>query len=276
MRATLGRAASRAARPNFQFFLKLQAAWVVYRAKVEMTTLGEKQAVWETAGEEKRAAVQGMFAEIAPVYDRLNSVMTMRRHLTWRSLAVKQLSLKPGDTVLDVCCGTGDFMVPLGAAVGPGGRVVGVDFCRPMLVIAKRKLGEAVLMVGDAGCLPFAPGVFDGATVGWGLRNVPDLDRALAEIARCLRPGAKLVCLDTQTPRNAAVRWVSRLLSHGLLPKMGAVLGAREAYTYLPKSTERFVSREELAHALSRAGFVEVGYRDLMLGNVCMHWGTRR
>lgn len=241
-----------------------------------MTTVGEKRAIWDTAGEEKRTAVQGMFAEIAPVYDRLNSVMTMRRHLAWRALAVRKLDLKPGDSALDVCCGTGDFMVPLRSAVGRQGRIVGVDFCRPMLVIAKRKLAEPALMVGDAGRLPIATAAFDGATVGWGLRNVPDLDRALAEIARCLKPGAKLVCLDTQTPRNPAVRLVSRLVSHGLLPRMGAALGAREAYTYLPKSTERFVSREGLAEAFLRAGFVEVGYRDLMLGNVCMHWGTRR
>ncbi|MFQ3588475.1 MAG: ubiquinone/menaquinone biosynthesis methyltransferase [Fimbriimonadaceae bacterium] len=240
-----------------------------------MTTLGEKRAIWDTAGEEKRAAVQGMFAEIAPVYDRLNSVMTVRRHRSWRRLAVQKLQLKLGDSALDVCCGTGDFMAPLRAAVGPQGRIVGVDFCRPMLAIARQKLAEPALLVGDAGRLPVATAVFDGATVGWGLRNVPDLDLALAEIARCLKPGARLVCLDTQTPRQPVVRWASRLVSHGLLPRMGAVLGAREAYTYLPKSTERFVSREGLAEAFSRAGFAEVGYRDLMLGNVCMHWGTR-
>jgi demethylmenaquinone methyltransferase/2-methoxy-6-polyprenyl-1,4-benzoquinol methylase len=226
-------------------------------------------------GDDKRRFVQGMFSEIAPSYDLLNSLMTMRLHRRWRRLAVAALELAEGQDALDVCCGTGDFMIPLRRAVGGAGRVVGVDFCAPMVQIARRKLGsESSLLVGDACSMPFASDSFDAVTVGWGLRNVPDLALALKEIRRVLRPGGKFVTLDMARPMNRWVGRVSEVAFHRAVPALGRLFGKGTAYKYLPKSAERFVSREQMSTAMNEAGFVEVRHRDFGAGNVCMHWGT--
>ncbi|MBI1756884.1 MAG: bifunctional demethylmenaquinone methyltransferase/2-methoxy-6-polyprenyl-1,4-benzoquinol methylase UbiE [Fimbriimonas ginsengisoli] len=232
------------------------------------------RAAWEAEGEEKRAAVRRLFADIAPTYDLLNGVMSLSRHRPWRRFALRGLALRPGDRALDVCCGTGDFMVELRRAVGAEGRVVGVDFCLPMLDIARRKnAGE--LVIGDACALPFRDKSFDAVTVGWGLRNVPDIDAAHREIARVLKPGGRFVSLDMAHPRGRFARWVSDLFFHKGVPVLGTLFGKREGYTYLPLSIDRFLSREELAASMELAGLAEVRTRDLMFGSLCIHWGRK-
>jgi demethylmenaquinone methyltransferase/2-methoxy-6-polyprenyl-1,4-benzoquinol methylase len=248
----------------------------------------EGEAIWRKEGERKRSAVHGMFADIASGYDRMNGLMSFGLHHRWRTFAVAQLRLSPGNRVLDVCCGTGDFMVPLRKAVGPAGQVFGVDFCLPMLEGAREKLipsptvppfvpqGEPSLMLGDACRLPIASGAFDGVSVGWGLRNVPDLDGALGEAARVLKSGGRFVSLDMARPRNPIVRKTAEFALRRALPVLGKLLKlGDEAYAYLPESTLRFASRETLAAAMERAGFVDVAYRDLMFGNLCVHWGRK-
>ncbi len=232
-------------------------------------------AIWKAEGEQKRALVQRMFAEIAPSYDALNSVMSFRLHKRWRAAAVAQLNLKPGQSALDVCCGTGDFMMPLREAVGPAGFVAGVDFCLPMLQVVGKKVERPAISLGDACNLPYQSGIFDAASVGWGIRNVPDIDQAHREIVRALKPGGRFVSLDMAQPRNPVLRAVSRFMFQSLVPLLGSLLGKTKAYTYLPKSTERFKSREDLAASMREAGLVQVGYRDFMFGNICMHWGTK-
>ena len=275
-------------------------------------------AIWKTEGEGKRTAVRGMFGSIARGYDRMNGLMSFGLHHRWRGFAVSRLDLKPGDRALDVCCGTGDFMLPLRAAVESEGRVVGVDFCLPMLEGARGKLakgnssplgegrvgvatpsswdrhgaedertpsptvppfvpqGEPSLTLGDACRLPIASGAFDAVSVGWGLRNVPDLDAALGQAARVLKPGGRFVSLDMARPRNPLVRRAAAFGLLRVLPLLGKLLGLEgDAYAYLPESTLRFASRETLAAAMERAGFVDVAYRDLMLGNLCVHWGRK-
>lgn len=240
-----------------------------------MASTSIEKAPWETEGTEKRTAVQGMFAEIAPTYDLLNSMMSFRRHGKWREAAVRSLDLQPGDRALDVCCGTGDFFIPLSRAVGQSGLVVGVDFCLPMLEVAQKKLDHPSLSLGDAGQLPIMSGAFDAVTVGWGLRNVPDIRLALGEIARVLKPGGRFVTLDMAKPKNAAVRAVSLWTTNTVLPRLGAIFGKTKAYTYLPKSTAKFVEREEMTKLMEESGFVRVQHRDFMFGNICMHWGVK-
>lgn len=233
------------------------------------------QAIWQAEGVQKRAAVQGMFAEIAPTYDLLNSLMSLRLHHRWRAFAVRQLRLHSGNSVLDVCCGTGDFMLPLRKAVGPAGRVFGIDFCLPMLKVAHEKRVPGEIGLGDACQLPVLANTLDGVSVGWGIRNVPDIDQAHRELFRILKPGGRFVSLDMAVPRNRVVRGASRFVSDVFLPRLGAIFGKSKAYTYLPKSTQSFMNREQLKQSMEEAGFTEVGYKDLFFGNVCVHWGTK-
>ncbi len=225
-------------------------------------------------GEEKRQAVKGMFSEIAPTYDLLNSLMSCRMHRRWRSAAVRRLSLSPGARALDLCCGTGDFLIPLRRAVGTEGTVAGLDFAEPMLRLAVPKV-KAGLLLGDACLVPFASASFDAVTVGWGLRNVPDLNAAIGEAARVLRPGGRFACLDMTRSKGWA-GWVSDKAFRFLVPLLGRLFGKPEAYAYLPKSTSRFVDAVELAQLLEAAGLTSVGFRKLYFGNVAMHWGTKR
>jgi len=231
--------------------------------------------IWQTVGPEKRAAVQRMFGEVAPTYDRLNGLMSFSLHRRWRALAVKALALKTGDRALDVCCGTGDFLSPLTVATGGQGLVYGLDFCLPMLAEARKKLPGVGLGLGDACRLPVREGAFQGVTVGWGIRNVPDIDGAHREICRVLSPGGRFVSIDMARPRNPLAAAFARWAFHTLTPLMGRLFGKAEAYTYLPESTDRFMSREELAASMRQAGFAKVEWRDLFFGNICMHWGEK-
>lgn len=235
-----------------------------------------RQTPWLAEGDEKRERVRAMFSDIAPTYDLVNSVVSFRLHYRWRRVAVASLDLSPGDRVLDVCCGTGDFFRPLLQAVGEKGRVVGVDFCRPMLDGAETKFGHQVQLIeGDACRLPFRDGQFEAVTVGWGLRNVPDYDQAVREIARVLRPGGRFVSLDMARPRGAVVGRVSEAVLHGVVPAVGRLVGKSVAYQYLPKSTLKYRSREEQVEALQAAGFRDVSWRDLFFGNICLHRGVK-
>ncbi|MEZ0324739.1 MAG: ubiquinone/menaquinone biosynthesis methyltransferase [Fimbriimonas sp.] len=233
-----------------------------------------EERIWETEGERKRRAVQGLFTEIAPRYDLMNSVMSLSLHKRWRAFAVTQLGLKPGGRALDVCCGTGDFLPHLRKAIGPGGILLGVDFCEPMLAKARAK-SSSDLAMGDACRLPVQSDSFDAVTVGWGMRNVPDIDLAHAEVARVLKPGGTFASVDMARPRNPLMRKASGFLFNAVVPRLGALFGSGKAYTYLPKSTERFWDREELAASMRRAGLVDVRYVDLFFGNICAHFGRK-
>jgi demethylmenaquinone methyltransferase/2-methoxy-6-polyprenyl-1,4-benzoquinol methylase len=239
-----------------------------------MTSTPADKAPWEAQGNEKRETVRRLFAEIAPSYDFLNGVMSLSLHHRWRRAAVRKLGLKPGDLALDLCCGTGDFMRPLRQAVGPDGVVFGLDFCEPMLQIAARKnLGS--LAIADACVLPVSDAKASSVTVGWGIRNVSDIDQVHREIARVLKPGGRFASLDMAKPRNRLVRWVAgKFLTTGL-PLLGGLFRQKAAYAYLPQSTERFWSREELSASMERAGLVRVGWKDYLFGNVCLHWGEK-
>ncbi|MBI5707103.1 MAG: class I SAM-dependent methyltransferase [Armatimonadetes bacterium] len=259
------------------------------------------KAPWRAQGEEKRETVRQMFAEIAPSYDRVNSIMSFSRHRAWREQAVALLNLKMGDRALDICCGTGDFLVPLrkavafestpspgslrspaspsrgeaGVLVEPSGLVVGADYCAPMLQRAAEKLNTKRLSLADACALPFASETFDAVTVGWGLRNLADMGKGLREVVRVLKPGGRFVSVDMAIPDNPLIRGVSKLVSQFGLPTLGRLFGSKDAYTYLPKSAETFATRQQLKESFEAAGLIDVRWKNRLFGNICIVWGRK-
>ena len=218
--------------------------------------------------------VREMFDRISPTYDRMNVLMSMGRDGRWRRLAVRASGIDAGGTALDVCCGTGDLAIELRRAAGPSGRVVGLDFSPGMLAYAARKCPAVEWVQGDALDLPFADGSFDAATVGFGVRNLADLDRGFAELARVVRPGGRVVCLEMSTPPTV-VRPFSQLWTDRGVPLLGRMVARdTDAYRYLPASVHRFPPAPEVAEVMRRAGLTGVGYRRLMLGVVALHVGT--
>jgi demethylmenaquinone methyltransferase/2-methoxy-6-polyprenyl-1,4-benzoquinol methylase len=211
-----------------------------------------------------------MFDRIAPVYDAMNRAMTLGLDRKWRRLTAEAV-VCPGDRVLDACCGTGDLAL---AAARAGGRVTGVDFSAEMLARAERKAPEFDWVQADASALPFPDGSFETATVGFGIRNLADLEEGLHELARVLVPGGRLGCLEITRPRGI-LRPFFRLWFDGLVPLAGKVLPGGAAYSYLPASVRRFPGPEDLAEAMGRAGFVDVGWRLLGGGIVALHVGRR-
>jgi len=230
--------------------------------------------IWEKKGDEKRTAVKAMFENIAPGYDRLNRLMSLNLDRSWRRTAVSMLKLSEQDSALDLCCGTGDFMVELRKVVGPNALVLGLDFALPMLTQSQEK-DSAFLGQADAGSLPMRDAVVEAVTVGWGIRNVPDIDLAHREIFRVLKPGGRFVSLDMAVPTNPFIRTAASFVTLKVLPKLGKKSGYSEAYAYLPESTMRFWDREKLKDSMEEAGFTDVQYRNFFFGNICLHYGKK-
>lgn len=220
--------------------------------------------------------IQAMFAGVAPRYDLLNRLLSMRLDGLWRRRAARAVGAWPGQEVLDLCCGTGDQAV---AIARRGARVVAADFCLPMLALAQGKLerrGKPRLASADALSLPFGSERFDGVTVSFGLRNVAELDRALAEILRVLKHGGRLVVLECAVPRSALVRGPYMFYFTRILPRIGALLSPRgSAYDYLPSSVLEFPLREAFTGRMLGAGFAEAEWRDLTAGTICMYVGRK-
>jgi demethylmenaquinone methyltransferase/2-methoxy-6-polyprenyl-1,4-benzoquinol methylase len=210
-----------------------------------------------------------MFDRIAPVYDAMNRAMTLGLDQRWRRATVSAVVV-PGNKVLDACCGTGDLAL---AAERAGGRVTGIDFSERMLDRARRKSTAVEWVLGDVTALPFADAGFDAATVGFGVRNLQDLERGLAELRRILRPGGRLGVLEITRPRGLLAPFY-RLWFDGLVPLLGKLLPGGSAYTYLPASVRRFPGPEKLAELLRAAGFSDVDYRLFAGGIVALHTGV--
>jgi demethylmenaquinone methyltransferase / 2-methoxy-6-polyprenyl-1,4-benzoquinol methylase len=209
-----------------------------------------------------------MFDRIAPVYDAMNRTMTAGLDRRWRR-ATAAAVVRPGDRVLDACCGTGDLAL---ADERVGGHVTGLDFSGAMLERARRKSASVDWVQGDAMSMPFADGSFDAATVGFGIRNVPELDAGLAELRRVLRTGGRVGILEITTPRGL-LRPFYRVWFDGVIPLLGKVLPGGKAYSYLPASVRRFPGAAELAERVRAAGFAEVEYRCFAGGIVALHTG---
>jgi demethylmenaquinone methyltransferase / 2-methoxy-6-polyprenyl-1,4-benzoquinol methylase len=213
--------------------------------------------------------VRSMFDRIAPVYDVMNRVMTAGLDRRWRRLTAAAV-VRPGDRVLDAACGTGDLAIA--DAKAGASRVTGLDFSERMLERARRK-APLDWVQGDMLALPFADATFDAATVGFGVRNVADLELALRELRRVLRPGGRLGILEITQPRGVLRPFFS-LWFDRVVPLLGKALPGGSAYTYLPASVKRFPPAEGLADLMRANGFEDVEFRLLAGSIVALHTGT--
>jgi demethylmenaquinone methyltransferase/2-methoxy-6-polyprenyl-1,4-benzoquinol methylase len=229
--------------------------------------------------EEFATEVRGMFDRIAGVYDLMNSAMTAGLHHEWRQRAVARAQVGPGSDALDICCGTGDLALELRRQIGPDGRVVGSDFSEPMLELARRKSGEEGLPVefgwADALDLPYGDGSFDAVTIGFGARNLADLDKGLSEMARVLRPGGRVVILEITRPQREPLSSFYSLWFDRLVPVIGSLAGDPDAYSYLPNSVRTFPEPQRLAEMMDAAAFTEIRWLLLAGGIIAIHSGTK-
>jgi demethylmenaquinone methyltransferase / 2-methoxy-6-polyprenyl-1,4-benzoquinol methylase len=221
-------------------------------------------------GEEKAAAVRGMFDAIAPRYDLVNRIMTFRLDVRWRRLAVGSLALRRGSRVLDLACGTGDLCRELDAA---GLTPFGVDLSFGMLAAART---NAPLVQGDALRLPVRDGAVDGVTCGFALRNLVDLAPFFAELRRVLRPGGRIALLEVAEPANPVLRWGHGIYFGKVVPKIGGLLSDASAYRYLPRSVAYLPDPEDMQAMIADAGFTAVERRLLSGGISQLLTGARR
>ncbi len=224
-----------------------------------------------SGGPEKRAYVREIFTAIAPTYDRLNRIISFRFDQRWRQDAVRRLGWEraPEGIYLDLCAGTLDFGATLARQAGFRGRIVGADFVPRMLQLGRTKSPRLAPVTADALELPFSAAQFDGVMVGWGVRNLTDLDAGLAETARVMTPGARLVILEMTLPSRRWLRSIYQFYFRRVLPRLGRLISKhRTAYTWLPESTQAFPGPAELVRRLAAQGFVDVSYR-LLMGGVC-------
>ncbi len=229
-------------------------------------------------GAAKRAYVKGMFSDIAPTYDRLNRIISFRLDLYWRRRALQQLNWErtPDGLYLDLCAGTLDFSALLARRPGFRGRIVGADFAQPMLEAGRHKTTLVAPVTADALELPFPAEVFDGAMMGWGARNLADLDAGLRETARVLKPGARLLILEMSTPPSQPMRGLYLAYFEHVLPRIGRLVSKHTtAYSWLPESTRVFPEPPALARKMEAAGFGAVGFTRFLGGVTALHVGTK-
>jgi demethylmenaquinone methyltransferase/2-methoxy-6-polyprenyl-1,4-benzoquinol methylase len=221
-----------------------------------------------------------MFDRVAGRYDALNSVMTAGLHHRWRERAADRTELSPGDSALDVCCGTGDLALELAGRVAPGGHVVGCDFSEPMLDLAREKAGQrgadsVRFEWADALSLPYDAGRFDAVTVGFGVRNLANLERGLGEMTRVLRPGGRLVVLEITQPTRPPLSTFYSLWFDRIVPMLGSFSSDSEAYSYLPESVRSFPAPSRLAELMDGAGLKRIRWTVLAGGIIAIHSGVR-
>jgi demethylmenaquinone methyltransferase/2-methoxy-6-polyprenyl-1,4-benzoquinol methylase len=219
--------------------------------------------------------VRAMFDRIAGFYDAMNSVMTAGLHHRWRERAADLAAVGPGDRALDVATGTGDLAIELARRVGPSGEVVGSDFSEAMLDRARAKAPELRWEWGNALSLPYADGEFAAATVGFGARNFSDLERGLAEMARVVRPGGRVVVLEITSPTKPPLSTFFRLWFDRVVPVLGRLTGESVAYSYLPSSVRRFPGPEALGAVMHGLGLRDVRWILTAGGIIALHVGSK-
>jgi demethylmenaquinone methyltransferase/2-methoxy-6-polyprenyl-1,4-benzoquinol methylase len=207
--------------------------------------------------------VRGIFDQIAPIYDRLNDWLSLGQHLIWKEMTVKWSGAKPGDTCLDLCCGSGDLAFQLARRVGKTGQVYGVDFSTAQLAHAQQRsqakypIPPITWIEADVLQLPFADNTFDTATMAYGLRNVTDIPLSLKEIHRVLKPGTRAAILDFHRPQNSLAIEFQNWYLNNLVVAMGSLMGYREEYAYINPSLERFPRGEKQVEIALQVGFAQ-------------------
>ncbi|MDP4158416.1 MAG: demethylmenaquinone methyltransferase [Bacillota bacterium] len=234
------------------------------------------------AGKDKATYVKETFNSIAGHYDLMNSLMSIGMDKRWRRIAVRHVGAKSGMNILDVCCGTGQLSMELGTAVGSEGNVTGLDFSQNMLDVAEHSLehfpyrDRIRFIQGNAMEIPFPDHSFDGVTVGWGLRNLPDLRQGIREMARVVKPGGKVVSLDMAKPTFPGFKQAYWLYFERLVPLMGKIWAKKSsAYQYLHDSAREFPSQQELVRIFNECGLIKTNYVNLAGGVVAVVIGTK-
>ncbi|GIP20116.1 demethylmenaquinone methyltransferase [Paenibacillus sp. J22TS3] len=229
---------------------------------------------------EKEKFVHSVFESIAPKYDAMNDVISFRRHKAWRKFAMKKMAMSPGDTALDLCCGTCDWTISMAEA--SGGLIKGLDFSENMLKVGHSKVqakgleGRIELIQGNAMELPFESGQFDYATIGFGLRNVPDLRQVLKEMQRVVKPGGMVVCLEVSRPTWQPFKGIYNFYFEKILPLQGKLFAkSYEQYKWLPESLAQFPGRHELAEIFRDTGLSQVEAYPLTGGVAALHIGIK-
>lgn len=230
-------------------------------------------------GEERSRYVQDMFGRIAERYNVMNRVMTFGQDLKWRRFVVQQAQLPPDGVLLDLATGTGDIAFEA-IKTHPQAQVVGADFALPMMHVGQQLAhGDDITWAGaDALRLPFPDTRFDAVVSGYLVRNVIDIPQTLNEQMRVLKPGGRIVVLDTSPPPNNLLKPFILIHLNYVIPVLGRLIGGKaavDAYTYLPESTQSFKTPEELADLMRNAGFVNVAWRTFMFGTMAVHWGEK-
>ena len=228
-------------------------------------------------GSERAEYVQGMFTRIAQHYDFMNRVMTLGQDINWRREVVQRANIQPYGYLLDLGAGTGDLATEA-YRQQPYCYPIAADFTLEMMRVGMIRQGESRLnwSAADALKLPFPDQTFDAVISGFVLRNVSYIRQTLCEQYRVLKPGGRIVCLDTTQPNRHLLSPLIDIHLHSIIPALGKLIaGEPEAYTYLPESTEQFLSSEQLAERMLSTGFHQVGFHKLMFGAVAIHWGIK-
>lgn len=229
----------------------------------------------------KSERVHSVFEKIYNRYDVMNSIISFQRHKAWRKDVMKRMNVQNGARALDVCCGTGDWTISLANAAGKDGEVIGLDFSQNMLSVGEEKIKELNLsnvsfIHGDAMALPFKDNTFDYVTIGFGLRNVPDYMQVLREMTRVVKPGGKVVCLETSQPTIPVFRQLYYLYFKYIMPLFGKLFAkSYEEYAWLHESAKDFPDRMTLKNMFQEAGLTSVQVKSYTGGVAAMHMGTK-
>lgn len=228
----------------------------------------------------KEQRVHEVFEKISGNYDKMNSVISFQQHKKWREDTMSRMNVQKGSTTLDVCCGTADWTISMGQAVGPEGKAIGLDFSQNMLNVGYEKIKafpQIELIHGNAMQLPFPDSTFDYITIGFGLRNVPDYMQVLKEINRVLKPGGMFVCLETSQSELPGYKQLFRFYFKYVMPVFGKLFAkSYKEYSWLQESAEDFPGMKELAKMIEQAGFVQVEYKPYSGGAAARHIGLKK
>jgi demethylmenaquinone methyltransferase / 2-methoxy-6-polyprenyl-1,4-benzoquinol methylase len=228
----------------------------------------------QLSGKERATYVQNMFTQIAKRYDLMNRLMTGGQDARWRKRVIELARLKPSSSLLDLGTGTGDLARQALAQV-PQAKVIAADFTLEMMRVGQRN-GALNFSTADALRLPFSDASFDAVISGFLMRNVIDLQKAIQEQHRLLKNGGRIVILDTTKPKKNLLSPFIWLHMHFIIPTLGGLLtGAKEAYRYLPETTEGFVTAEDMAARLAAVGFKKIGYQRFMFETIAIHWAEK-